>query len=107
MSCFILKRSITGAVYSINDNGKAAIVAFATKKQAGTYRRLINEVNNRKHNNQLKTERIPVDNIKGLCSMSALDLVIFDKHHNTMVYKAEVNATDEIRFHLENQFKSY
>lgn len=107
MSCFILKRHITEAVYSIRHENKPAIIAFTTKKQAGTYRRLINEMQNHKHSNQLKSERIPLESIKRMCNMSSLDLVVYDEDQQPITYSCKPVTIDDMRFHLENRFRYF
>lgn len=105
MSCFIVKTGITGAIYSINNNGKQAVVAFKTKQQAATYKRLVNEMNNLNHNNKFKVENTNINYMIRSCNMTAVDLVIFEEDNTTTTYFAETNVTDEIRFHLENKYR--
>lgn len=109
MSCYILKTGVTGALYaSTNDNGRRSVIAFKTKQQAGTYKRLLNEMtnNNKKHNNNnIKIEQMKVDFVIRFCSTSALDLTLFDEAHDSQTYEAENAVTDDIRFHLENKYR--
>lgn len=106
MSCYILKTGVTGTLYATNDNGRRSVVAFKTKQQAGTYKRLLNEMSsNKKHNNQFKIEQTNVDSMIRLCKRSALDFTLFDESHSSQVHDAESSVTDDMRFHLENKFR--
>jgi hypothetical protein len=107
MSCYILKTGVTGVLYATtNDNGRRSVIAFKTKQQAGTYKRLLNEMSsNKTHNNQFKIEHMKVDFMMRTCNVTALDFTLFDEMHSTQVHEAERSVTDDIRFHLENKFR--
>ncbi len=105
MSCFIIKTGITGVIYSINTNDRKTVIAFKTKQQAGTYKRLINEMNNCTHNNKFKIEQTNISFMIRNCTMSAVDFTLLDEKNESQVWEAEKNVSDDMRFHLENKYK--
>lgn len=105
MSCFILHKGVTGAIYSIQHNNRQTIVAFETKKQAGTYKRLINEMNKHKHNNKLKIESRTIESMERSCKVVALDLIIFKDDGTSKLMTACQTVNDDMRFALENTYR--
>lgn len=102
-SCYILRKDITGAVYSVRNNitQRVAVIAFETKKQAACYKRLINEMESRKSFNKLELEKLNIDSISISCNISALDFVYFDKDNNVTTLEACTEVSDVIRMSLE------
>ena len=105
MSCYILKKGITGAMYTINRQGKPTVVAFKDGKQAGTYRRLINEMGNLNHSNEIKVERVNLLKFVSMCNNSSLDVIQIDNTCADITYSTPTMNTDDMRFVLENKFR--
>lgn len=105
MSCFILKKGITGAMYTINKDGRKTVIAFQDGKQAGTYRKLMNEMCNLHHSNKINVERIELKSIVKLCTEASLDVLHIDSQHNQTCYPISTLSIDDCRFVLENKYR--
>lgn len=110
MSCFILRRGITGAIYSIQHNDKPTVVAFQEKRHAGTLKRLVNEMNGWEHKNQLRVDTLSIEYMERTCKLTSLDLIVYDSNcltyeHFEAITTVSADNSDDIRFVFENRFR--
>lgn len=104
-SCFVIKRHVTGSLYSIPVNGKQAVVAFTRKEHANTYKRLMSEMNTKKHTPKIKAEKMSLDLIITTCGVAQLDLVLYDDQTNYSLFPCKTEVSQDIIFDLENKFR--
>lgn len=110
-SCFIIKKPFNGYVYTIRKNDRSAIIAFTDKKQAQTYKRLMNEMTGHTSlkwtNNKLQIEQINTESIIKMSNLSGLDCIVYDKHASYLIYEADNVVSDDVIFNLEMKFRYY
>lgn len=109
MSCFIIKRPVSGGVYTISRNERQTVVVFKEKKQANSYKRLMNEMSGHTKfswtNNKLRVEEMHTENIIRMCNISGLDCIVYHPDTSYLVYEADNAITQDIVFHLEMKFR--
>ena len=104
MSSYITKKGVTGAIYTINRNEKTALVAFRDGKQAGTYRRLINEMYKLENSQQIRVERVKLNNLVSICNNFGLDVIQLDSQHDDRIYSTDTMNMIDMRIALDNNF---
>lgn len=106
-SCFIVKRPFSEAIYSIDRDGKRAVVAFKRKEQAHVMKRLIFDVQIKdpRKKKTIVVERTNVELLVRTCGLSGLDLVVYGGDNSFLVYNACDHASDDFRFEFENRFR--
>lgn len=110
--CYIIKRPLTHTTYSIETTRcRHAIVAFTTGKQAGTYKRLMNECSTHmnecsKPKKRLYTEKTMLDTLIYSCHISQLDVILYDKHGHIEYFEAPATMNmEDFRFDIEMKFR--
>lgn len=110
-SCFVIKKPFNGYVYTIKKNDRCTLVAFTDKRQAQTYKRLMNEMSGHTTlkwtNNRLQIEELKTSYIINMCNLSGLDCIIYDKDINYRIYEAIDIISDDIINNLEMKYRYY
>lgn len=105
--CWVIKRSITQSLYTIRDSTEhtSCLIAFNSRNRALQFRRFINDSENDNQQRQkLIVEKISKPKLLRRCAVTALNVHMFEENQTYMAFS---EPTDDIRFHMENNFKYY
>jgi hypothetical protein len=111
--CYVIKKSFCESLFTIHrDNDKLAVVAFKTRHQAGTFKRLYQDIeigDNHRRRRSVVVERMSLEFLMNTCCRTSLDLMIMDDDGNYRVYEAMTSdeIDDSIRMVLENKYRYY
>lgn len=98
---YIITHSHTQAIYGI-DAARKTIVAFKSKEQAHTFKRLLTDVEKRKC---LKVDNMNLDFLKSTCSVSGLDLIVYEHDCSFLKHTAYDTVNENVRFEFECRYR--
>lgn len=107
--CYVIKRPFSHSMYSIERNGKRAVVAFKGKEQAHTMLRLLfeMEIKDPKKKKTVIVERMDADILAKSCGVTGLDVILYNGDTSFLVYNAcyHYQDSDDLRSEFENRYK--
>lgn len=105
--CYVIKRPFSESMFTIERNGKRAVVAFRGKDQAHTMKRLMfeMEIKDPKKKKTVVVERMEVEFLARSCGVTGLDVILYYGDTSFLVYNACDQDCDDLRFEFENRYK--
>lgn len=104
--CWVIKRNVTNTLYTINNNSvseRPCIIAFKTKGRALQFKKYVNDTaDNTVAKQKIVVEHMPKESLVRRCALASLDLYIYEE---SMTYTPFDDPNDDVRFHLENNFR--